>query len=141
MVVRAERDYFLKQEPDAYATNVTFRLNELFGPFTSGIDMRSRFQLWEPRIAHVPFEWTAAFVFSRPILVIAIFVCLLVLIAGWKESLARGKIDLVEVTAGAIGLGNVLMLVAFANGVPGRYLPPTFVCGVVIVLQRLARIA
>jgi hypothetical protein len=24
------------------------------------MDMRSRFRLWEPRVAHVPFEWAAA---------------------------------------------------------------------------------
>jgi hypothetical protein len=81
----------------------------------------------------------AGFVFSRPVLVIAIFVCLLALINGWKVSRAGGEIDFVEVTAGATGLGNCnfLMLVVFGVAISGRYLLPTFVCGFVIVLRRL----
>ncbi|MGD0418451.1 MAG: hypothetical protein ABSA68_02540 [Xanthobacteraceae bacterium] len=134
-LVRSMRPISTRGTP--YATNVTFRLNELFGPSTEGFDMRNRFQLWENRIALVPFEWTAAFVFSRPTLVIVIFVCLLVLINGWQVSRARGEIDPVEVTAGAIGLANVLMLVAFGVSAEGRYLLLTFVCGFVIMLRRL----
>jgi hypothetical protein len=122
-----------------YATNVSFRLDELFGTSTEGIDMRGRFQLWEPRIGHVPFEWTAAFVFSRPILVITIFVCVLALISAWKSNRGAGaEIDLLEMKAAGIGLGNFLMLAAFGVASGGRYLLPTFCCGIVIILRRLA---
>lgn len=123
----------------SYATNAALSADQLFGPFTSGIDMRGGFQLWEPRLALVPFEWISAFVFSRPILVITIFVCLFVLVNDWKENISRRGVDAVEITAAAIGLGNVLMLIAFGVGAWGRYLLPTFVCGLVIMFRRLAR--
>src|SRR5436190_18964134 len=77
-----------------YAANVAF-----VDLSTKGIDMQSYFQLWKPRIAHVPFEWTAALVFSRSTLVIAVFLCLLVLISASKVRGARGAIDSVEVAA------------------------------------------
>src|SRR5262249_36944372 len=88
------------------ANNITF-----VGLSIEGVDMRSYFQLWKPRIAHVPFEWMAALVFSTPTLVIAVFLCLLVLINAWKAGRARGEIDSFAVVAGCIGFGNVLMLV------------------------------
>jgi hypothetical protein len=119
-----------------YAANVAF-----VDLSTKGIDMQSYFQLWKPRIAHVPFEWTAALVFSRSTLVIAVFLCLLVLISASKVRGARGAIDSVEVAAAGIGIGNVLMLVAFGVAAQGAYLLPTFVCGFVIFLRRSARIA
>jgi hypothetical protein len=124
-----------------YASNVAFRLNELFSQSTHGIDMRSRFELWEPRIAYVPFGWAAAFMISRPFLVIVIFVCLIVLIKSWKMSRARYEFDSFEMSAGAIGLGNILMVVAFGIAADARYLLPTFICGFVIVLRKLVRTA
>jgi hypothetical protein len=121
---------------EPYATNVAF-----VDLSTKGIDMQNYFQLWKPRIAHVPFEWTAALLFSRSPLVIAVFLCLLVLISAWKVRRARGAIDSVEVAAAGIGIGNILMLVAFGVAAQGAYLLPTFVCGFVIFLRRSARIS
>jgi hypothetical protein len=45
------------------------------------------------------------------------------------------QIDIVVVASSALGLGNVLMLVAFGIGAEGRYLAPTLVCGIVSLLR------
>jgi hypothetical protein len=121
---------------EPYAINVA-----LVDLSTKDVDMQNHFQLWKPRIAHVPFEWTAALLFSRSALLIAVCLCLFVLISASKVGRTRGVIDSVEVVAAGIGIGNVLMLVAFGVAAQGAYLLPTFVCGFVIFLRRSARIS
>jgi hypothetical protein len=113
----------------------------LFGTTVTGFEMRGVFQPWKHRIVHVPFERTAAFVFSKPNLMIAIFVCAFVLINAWRSRRGAGAvIDLVEMEAAGIGLANFLTLTALGVASEGRYLLPTFVCGIVIILRRLSQI-
>ena len=115
--------------------------DQLFGTTANGFEMRGVFQPWKHRIVHVPFERTAAFVFSRPILLITIFVCAFVLISAWRSRRGAGAvIDLVEMEAAGIGLANFLTLTALGVSSEGRYLLPTFVCGIVIILRRLSLI-
>ena len=111
------------------------------GISVNGFEMRGLFQPWRRRISHIPFERTAALVFSRPILMIAIFVCAFALISAWRSRRGAGAmIDLVEMEAAGIGLANFLTLTALGVASEGRYLLPTFVCGIVIILRRLSPI-
>ena len=120
-----------------YATNT----DQLFGTTVTGFEMRGVFQPWKHRIVQVPFDRTAALVFSRPILMITIFVCAFVLISAWRSRRGAGAvIDLVEMGAAGIGLANFITLTALGVASEGRYLLPTFVCGIVIVLRRLSPI-
>jgi hypothetical protein len=105
------------------------------GLMTYGIDMAQKIQMWEPTIAAVPFYWIANKVFARRTsLVWGLAFCVVTLLWWWRNRLHR-QIDIVVVASSALGLGNVLMLVAFGIGDDGRYLAPTLVCGIVSLLR------
>ena len=106
------------------------------GGMTYGIDMTHKIQMWEPTIAVVPFYWIANKVFGRRTsLVWGLAFCVVTLLWWWRNRRLHRQIDIVVVASSALGLGNVLMLVAFGIGADGRYLAPTLVCGIVSLLR------
>jgi hypothetical protein len=103
---------------------------------TYGIDMTQKIQMWEPTIAAVPFYWIANKVFARRTsLVWGLAFCVVTLLWWWRNRRLHRQIDIVVVASSTLGLGNVLMLVAFGIGDAGRYLAPTLVCGIVSLLR------
>jgi hypothetical protein len=108
------------------------------GGWTHGIDMTRKFQMWEPTIAFVPFGWFAARIFARQTsLVWGLFFCVGTLLWSWRNRRLYQKFDLVVVVSSALGLGNVLMMMALGVADEGRYLAPTLVCGMVSLLRTI----
>src|SRR5262249_9544918 len=90
-----------------YAVNSTAHLAELTSKHR--IDMSGALQLWEPKKAYLPFEWIAAVLFSRLSVVIAVLACVITLFSNWRRARNYDEIDLVAVTSGGLGIGNLLM--------------------------------
>ena len=119
------------------AVNTISRLGDLDGSYTEGFDMRGRIQLWKPGPELAPFDRMATLVFSKYVFLVSLFGCMLGFVRAWKAG--RDQVDFVEVLAGGIGIGNILMLIMFGAGADARYLLPTYVCGLVVILRRLDR--
>ncbi|HEY1560542.1 MAG TPA: hypothetical protein VGF71_06605, partial [Caulobacteraceae bacterium] len=127
--------YPLASFHNPYALNVNSRLID-YGQYTLGYDMRDRFQLWRPSIAELPFEWVAAILFSRPMLLVVLAIFLTGVskaVADWR---ARQQVDQTEVTALAMGIANLVMLAVFGVGADTRFLLPSFLCAYVVAIRR-----
>jgi hypothetical protein len=61
--------------------------------------------------------------------------CVVTRLWWWRNRRLYRQIDIVVVASSALGLGNVLMLVAFGVADAGRYLAPTLVCGIVSLFR------
>ena len=93
------------------------------------------FQAWKPSVAYALFSFAALIVFSRPVLLLAVFGCVALLIDAWRQRRRSASPDVVAVAAAGMGLGNILMLMAFGVADEGRYLLPTLMCGLVGILR------
>jgi hypothetical protein len=105
---------------------------------TYGIDMRHTFQTWVPTIRYRPFKLIGYLAFSSPVVIAALLSGLGALICSWHRMFSRSaKPDMVAVVSSAIGIGNLLMLVPFGVADAGRYLLPSFICGIVEIFRTL----
>jgi hypothetical protein len=123
---------------EPYAVNTPPRINELFGSFSRGVDMRDYFELWNPVTAYIPFGLAAALVFSRPVAGLAFILCGLLLLWAWHSGRRGPATDNVVVVSSAIGIANIATLMVFGIASEGRYLILTVVCAAV-ALWRMTR--
>ena len=102
---------------------------------THGIDMTRKIQMSEANISLVPFHWVGTRIFTRTIsLATGFILCIATLLWSWRNRRLDRDIDATVILSSALGVGNVVMLMAFGVADDGRYLVPTLVCGIVSLL-------
>ena len=102
---------------------------------THGIDMTRKILMCEGNIALVPFHWIGARIFTRSISLVGGFIlCMATLLWSWRNRWLGRDTDATVILSSALGVGNVIMLMAFGVADDGRYLVPTLVCGIVSLL-------
>ena len=112
--------------------NTAVGKDELFGPFTHGVDMRKQVLLWHLTKPALLFEFVAALAFSKVAGAFEIALSFATAFLAFRRK--SSETEPVALLASGVAVANFLVVAAFGVSAEGRYLLPTYVCGILIFI-------